>query len=130
MAGFVREFKGFADGIQVKLQEQDERMMKLDRKSMLAGARPQLAAVAETEPLHQKAFAAYLRAGDDDALRSLDLEGKALSTAVAADGGFLVAPQMAETIQGVLFASASWTAPRRARDGRPRLRRRPKPARR
>jgi HK97 family phage major capsid protein len=107
MAGFVREFKGFADGIQVKLQEQDERMMKLDRKSMLAGARPQLAAVAETEPLHQKAFAAYLRAGDDDALRSLDLEGKALSTAVAADGGFLVAPQMAETIQGVLFASAS-----------------------
>jgi HK97 family phage major capsid protein len=107
MAGFVREFKGFADGIQVKLQEQDERMMKLDRKSMLAGTRPQLAAVAETEPLHQKAFAAYLRAGDDDALRSLDLEGKALSTAVAADGGFLVAPQMAETIRGVLIASAS-----------------------
>jgi HK97 family phage major capsid protein len=107
MAGFVREFKGFADGIQVKIQEQDERMMKLDRKSMLTGARPQLAAAAETEPLHQKAFAAYLRAGDDDALRSLDLEGKALSTAVAADGGFLVAPQMAETIQGVLLASAS-----------------------
>ena len=107
MAGFVREFKGFADGIQVKLQEQDERMMKLDRKSMLAGARPQLATAVEAEPLHQKAFAAYLRAGDDDGLRNLDLEGKALSTAVAADGGFLVAPQMAETIQGVLFASAS-----------------------
>jgi HK97 family phage major capsid protein len=107
MAGFVREFKGFADDIQVKLQEQDERMMKLDRKSMLAGARPQLAVVVEAEPLHQKAFAAYLRAGDDDGLRNLDFEGKALSTAVAADGGFLVAPQMAETIQGVLFASAS-----------------------
>jgi HK97 family phage major capsid protein len=107
MAGFVREFKGFADGIQVKLQQQDERMMKLDRKSMLAGARPQLATAVEAEPLHQKAFAAYLRAGDDDGLRNLDLEGKALSTAVAADGGFLVAPQMAETIQGVLFASSS-----------------------
>ncbi len=107
MTGFVREFKGFADGIQVKLQEQDERMMKLNRKSMLAGARPQLAAAVEAEPLHQKAFAAYLRAGDEESLRNLEIEGKALSTAVAADGGFLVAPQMAETIQGALFASAS-----------------------
>lgn len=107
MAGFVREFKGFADEVQVKLQEQDERMMKLDRKSMLAGARPHLAVAAEAEPPHQKAFAAYLRAGDDDGLRSLEIEGKALSTAVAADGGYLVAPQMAETIQGVLFGSAS-----------------------
>ena len=107
MAGFVREFKGFADGIQVKLQEQDERMMKLDRKSMLAGTRPQLAVAAETEPPHQKAFAAYLRSGDDEPLRNLEVEGKALSIAVAADGGFLVAPQMADTIQGVLFASSS-----------------------
>ena len=107
MAGFVRDFRAYADGIQVKLQEQDERMMKLDRKSMLAGARPHLALAAEAEAPHQKAFAAYLRAGDDDGLRNLGLEGKALSTAVAADGGFLVAPQMAETIQGVLLSSAS-----------------------
>lgn len=107
MAGFVREFKGFADGVQVKLQEQDERMMKLDRKSMLAGARPHLAAAAEAEPPHQKAFAAYLRAGDDDGLRNLEIEGKAMSTSVAADGGYLVAPQMADSIQGVLLGAAS-----------------------
>ena len=107
MADFVRDFKGFTNEIQVKLQEQDERMMKLDRKSMLAGARPHLATAAEVEAPHQKAFAAYLRAGDDDGLRNLGLEGKALSAAVAADGGFLVAPQMAETIQGVLMSSAS-----------------------
>jgi HK97 family phage major capsid protein len=107
MAGFVREFKGFADGVQVKLQEQDERMMKLDRKSMLAGTRPHLAVAAEAEPPHQKAFAAYLRAGDDDGLRNLETEGKAMSTSVAADGGYLVAPQMAESIQGVLLGAAS-----------------------
>ena len=41
-----------------------------------AGAR------AETETPHKKAFAAYLRSGDDDGLRGLTVEEKALSTAV------------------------------------------------
>jgi HK97 family phage major capsid protein len=82
-------------------------MMKLDRKSMLAGTRPHLAVAAVAEPPHQKAFAAYLRAGDDDGLRNLETEGKAMSTSVAADGGYLVAPQMAESIQGVLLGAAS-----------------------
>jgi len=39
---------------------------------------------AEVEVPHRKAFAAYLRSGDDDGLRGLVLEGKAMSTAVAA----------------------------------------------
>ena len=45
--------------------------------------------------------------GDDDGLRGLTVEEKALSTAVAADGGYLVDPQTAAQIVGVLRSSAS-----------------------
>ena len=107
MAGFMNDFKDFSDGIHAKFQKQDERMNKLDRKTMTAGARPALAAAASMEAPHQKAFAAYLRSGDDDALRGLEMEGKALSTAVAADGGYLVDPQTSETVNGVLSSTAS-----------------------
>jgi len=107
MAGFMNDFKDFSDGIHAKFQKQDERMNKLDRKTMTAGARPALAAAASIEAPHQKAFAAYLRSGDDDALRGLEMEGKALSTAVAADGGYLVDPQTSETVNGVLSSTAS-----------------------
>ncbi|MDG1168714.1 MAG: phage major capsid protein, partial [Sulfitobacter sp.] len=56
---------------------------------------------------HQKAFNAYLRNGDDDGLRGLELEGKSLSTAVNSDGGYLVDPQTNATVQSVLNATAS-----------------------
>ncbi len=79
----------------------------LDRKSLTPAARPALSAAAEIEAPHQKAFEAYLRSGDDDALRGLDMEGKAMSSAVAADGGYLVDPQTAETIQSVLEGTGS-----------------------
>ncbi len=107
MAGFVSDFKNFTTDIQSKLQEQDDRMTKLDRKSITMGARPVLAAAASVEAPHQKAFEDYLRSGDDDALRSLDMEGKSMSTAVAADGGYLVDPQTSETVQSVLASTAS-----------------------
>ena len=84
-------------------------MNKLDRKTMMA-QRPALSAVAETDAPHQKAFAAYLRSGDDDGLRGLELEEKALSSAVAADGGYLVDPQTAETIKSTLSSTASLRA--------------------
>ena len=54
----------------------------LNAKTMSYG-RPALSARAEVEAPHQKAFNAYLRSGDDDGLRGLTLEGKAMSTAVA-----------------------------------------------
>ena len=98
---------GFMSEITSKLQQQDERMTRLDRKSMIAGARPALSQGAAPEAPHQKAFAAYLRTGDDDALRGLEIEGKAMSTSVAADGGYLVDPQIASEIQSVLNATAS-----------------------
>ncbi len=80
--------------------------MMLDRKS-LTRARPALAAAAEAEAPHQKAFEAYVRSGDDDALRGLDLEGKAMNTAVAGDGGYLVDPETSATIQSALVSTAS-----------------------
>lgn len=106
LTGFLGEFSEFQTSIQTKFQQQEERLTMLDRKSF-APARPALASAAETEAPHQKAFNAYLRSGDDDGLRGLELEGKAMSTAVAADGGYLVDPQTADTIKSVMQSSVS-----------------------
>jgi HK97 family phage major capsid protein len=103
---FMTEFKGFRANIDAKLQQQEERLTMLDRKSMTP-ARPVLATSAEIEAPHQKAFDAYVRHGDEDALRGLDLEGKAMSTAVNSDGGYLVDPQTSASILSVLKSSAS-----------------------
>ena len=106
LAGFLSDFNTFTSDINSKLQQQEERLTMLDRKTMTFG-RPALSAAAEAEVPHQKAFNAYLRSGDDDGLRGLELEGKAMSTAVSADGGYLVDPQTAETVQSTLSSTAS-----------------------
>ncbi|MGL4312251.1 MAG: phage major capsid protein [Paracoccaceae bacterium] len=106
LAGFLTEFKGFQDDLKLTLKQQDERLTMLDRKTFHA-ARPALSTAAEAEPVHQKAFNAYLRTGDDDGLRGLVLEGKAMNTAVAGDGGYLVDPQTSESIRSVLRSTAS-----------------------
>jgi HK97 family phage major capsid protein len=104
MLGFVSELKSFRDDIQKKLQAQDERMTMLDRKTAFRGRTP-LSTQAEVELPHQKAFDAYLRCGDDAGLRGLVIEEKGLT--VASDGGFLAAPQVAETVQIALRNGAS-----------------------
>jgi HK97 family phage major capsid protein len=106
LLGFLSEFKGFQGEMKSVLQQQEERLTMLDRKTMTSG-RPALSMAADVEAPHQKAFDAYLRNGDDDGLRGLVLEGKAMSTAVAADGGYLVDPQTAATIRSALTATAS-----------------------
>lgn len=106
LTGFLSEFSAFQSDIKLKLKEQESRLAMLDRKS-IAMNRPPLARGAETDAPHKKAFAAYLRSGDDDGLRGLRVEEKALSTAVAADGGYLVDPQTAAAIVGVLRSAAS-----------------------
>ena len=106
LAGFMSDIKNFQDDIHSKLKQQEERLTMLDRKSTPLG-RPALAASAEFEAPHQKAFEAYLRSGDDDALRGLDIEAKGMSTQVAADGGYLVDPETAETIASVLLSGSS-----------------------
>lgn len=106
MQGFVTEFKGFQAELSTKLQQTEERVTMLDRKNMTA-ARTPLAGYVETGAPHQKAFNAYVRSGDDDGLRGLELDGKSLSTAVNSDGGYLVDPATSETVQSVLNTTAS-----------------------
>jgi len=106
VAGFLSEFSGFRAEIHNRLQQQEEKMTMFERKS-IALARPHLAATSDGSAPHRKAFDAYLRGGDDDGLRGLDLEGKALNTAIAGEGGYLVDPQTAETIRSVLSTTAS-----------------------
>jgi len=106
MAGFLNAFRGFQDDVKTSLQQQEERLTMLNAKTMTYG-RPALSAHAEVEVPHKKAFDAYLRSGDDDALRGLVLEGKAMSTAVAADGGYLVDPQTADRIRSMLVSTSS-----------------------
>ncbi|MEZ5779863.1 MAG: phage major capsid protein [Paracoccaceae bacterium] len=106
LQGFLGEFKSFQDDMTSKLQQQEERLTMLDRKSHITG-RPLLSNAVDHEAPHRKAFAAYLRSGDDDGLRGLALEGKALNTQVNAEGGFLVDPETSDRIRGVLKATAS-----------------------
>ncbi|MFP7673369.1 phage major capsid protein [Marivita sp. S0852] len=106
LAGLVGDVRRQRNDFNRKLQEQEERMTMLDRKTAVTG-RPALAGgVAQTD-VHFEAFDAYLRTGDDDGLRGLELDVKSMSTTVNGDGGFLVDPVTSETIQGVLSSSAS-----------------------
>jgi HK97 family phage major capsid protein len=104
--GFLGEFKGFRDDIKAPMQQQEDRLTMLDRKS-ITRARPALSHAADEGVPHLKALDAYLRLGDDAGLRSLVLEGKALNESVAAEGGYLVDPQTAETIRSTLASTAS-----------------------
>ncbi|MGB0960493.1 MAG: phage major capsid protein [Halocynthiibacter sp.] len=108
LASFLSEFGDFQNDITHKFQQQEERLTMLDQKQTQYG-RPALSANTVEAP-HQKAFEAYLRCGDDDGLRGLELEGKAMSTAVAADGGYLVDPQTSESVKSVLNSTASLRA--------------------
>jgi len=106
LAGFLQEFNGFQAEVTSALHQQEERLTMLQAKTMTYG-RPILSTAVETEEPHKKAFNAYLRHGDDEALRGLALEGKALSTAVAGDGGYLVDPRTADTVKSMLVATGS-----------------------
>lgn len=106
LAGFLQEFNGFQAEVTSALHQQEERLTMLQAKTMTYG-RPVLSTAVDTEEPHKKAFNAYLRHGDDEALRGLTLEGKALSTAVASDGGFLVDPRTADTVKSMLVATGS-----------------------
>ncbi|HBU53964.1 MAG TPA: phage major capsid protein, partial [Sulfitobacter sp.] len=106
VGGFVQDFKGFQDEMTTKLQQTEERMTMLDRKMTLPARTPLAGAVDSGAP-HQKALHAYIRNGDDDGLRGLELESKALSAAVNSDGGYLVDPQTSDRVKSVLNATAS-----------------------
>ncbi len=107
LSGFLGDFDNFQADIRSRLQQQEDRLKMIERKSMIAAQRPALSMGAEPEAPHRKAFAAYLRTGEDDGLRGLPVEEKAMSTAVAADGGYLVDPVTADQVKAVLNSTAS-----------------------
>ncbi|MBT0781624.1 phage major capsid protein [Paracoccus sp. pheM1] len=104
MLGFVQELKAFRSEIQNRLEAQETRMTMLDRKT-ISRPRAPLSAEADQGAPHQKAFDAYIRHGDDGALRGLPLEGKAMTS--TSDGGFLAAPTVAMQVQEALNVTAS-----------------------
>lgn len=106
MGGLIQDLTEFRSGITKKMKAQEEKLNMLDRKTALAG-RPNLSAAAEAEAPHQKAFEAYLRCGDEDALRGVVLEGKSMNTQINSDGGFLVDPQTSEMIRNVVKSTSS-----------------------
>jgi HK97 family phage major capsid protein len=106
LAGFLGEFKTFQADIRTKLKDTESQLAMLSAKS-IAVSRAPLSGAVDHEAPHKKAFSAYLRSGDDDGFRHLGVEGKSLNTQVAAEGGYLVDPQTAAEIVGVLRSSAS-----------------------
>jgi HK97 family phage major capsid protein len=107
VAGFLKEFSAFQDEVKARMQAQEARLEQIDRKAAGAAGRPALSRAADVEAPHRKALAAYLRTGDDEALRGVSVERKGLSTAVNAEGGYLVDPQTSDRIQGVLTGAGS-----------------------
>lgn len=107
LSGFLGDFNNFQADIKSRLQQQEDRLKMIERKNMIAAQRPALATAQEAHVPHRKAFAAYLRSGEDDGLRGLPVEEKAMSTAVAADGGYLVDPVTADQVKAVLNSTAS-----------------------
>ena len=103
---FLAGFRSFRDETARRLAEMGTRIDTIDRKS-IALHRPALSTSAELKAPHAKAMTAYLRRGDDEALRSLDIETKALNTQVAAEGGFLIDPKTSEMIGTILRSGGS-----------------------
>ncbi|MCV6598449.1 MAG: phage major capsid protein [Mangrovicoccus sp.] len=106
LIGLVTDLSTFRNDITEHLQAQDERLNMLDQKTAFA-TRPALSNAAQDDLTHKHAFEAYLRNGDDGALRGLELEGKGMSTVTSDGTGLLVDPQTADTIRHVVQSTAS-----------------------
>ncbi len=105
-AQFLKSFSEFKDDVSRRMGEMGTRLERLDRKEARL-KRPALAGAQAEQPPHAKAFAAYVRQGDDDALKALGLEGKHYNTAMNAEGGYLVDPQTSDMVNTVLTSGAS-----------------------
>jgi HK97 family phage major capsid protein len=110
---FMEAFEAFKEANDIRLGEIEQKMTadvvtreKVDRINRavdehkrvldhlaLKRARPALGGGMENPEAaeHKAAFSAYMRRGDESALRAL--EGKAMSVGSAADGGYLVPPE-------------------------------------
>jgi HK97 family phage major capsid protein len=106
---FLATFKTFKDDMARRMTHMGTRIDALDRKNA-DYRRPALSTAAMEALPHKKALSAYVRTGDDDALRALEVETKGLNTQVSAEGGFLIDPQTSDRIDTVLRSGASLRA--------------------
>ncbi|MEM0990726.1 MAG: phage major capsid protein [Pseudomonadota bacterium] len=106
---FLATFQTFKNDVSKSMNELGRRIDSIDRKNADI-RRPALATQALDELPHRKAISAYVRNGDEDQIRALEVEAKGLNTQVAGDGGFLVDPQTADRIDSVLRSGASMRA--------------------
>ena len=106
---FLSTFRNFKQDMSKCMTEMGHRIDAIDRKNADI-RRPALSSGALDELPHKKALGSYVRTGDEDALRALEVEAKGLNTQVAAEGGFLIDPQTADTIDNVLRSGASLRA--------------------
>ena len=106
---FLSTFRSFKQDMSKCMTEMGQRIDAIDRKNNET-RRPTLSTGGVDEAPHKKAVSAYVRTGDEDALRALEVEAKGLNTQVAAEGGFLIDPQTANTIDTVLRSGASLRA--------------------
>jgi len=106
---FLSTFMDFKENMNSQINEMTTRINALDRKSS-DPRRLALATTAERELPHAKAMASYIRKGDEDGLRALDVETKGLNTATLNEGGYLVDPQTADSIENVLKSGTSLRA--------------------
>lgn len=105
-AEFLKNFNNFQDDMSKRMTDMTTRIEGLDRKAS-GLRRPALDTSATATLPHQKAFAAYVRRGDEDELKSLALDTKGLNTGISAEGGYLVDPKTAEQVEHVLRSGAS-----------------------
>ncbi|MEO0760229.1 MAG: phage major capsid protein [Pseudomonadota bacterium] len=104
-AEFLESFEGFRAEMNAQMGKIGARVDALDRKAV-AAARPALSQGAETLP-EQKAFAAFVRSGDESGVRGLALDHKGMSTQTGQAGGYLVDPRTAEMIDARLRGGGS-----------------------
>ncbi|PRY95369.1 HK97 family phage major capsid protein [Hasllibacter halocynthiae] len=104
LRAFAEDVKGFKREVEAKIGEQERRMSVMNK---MGAGRPVLSTKAAEADGHRDAMGAYLRQGDDEGLRALAVERKGMSTAVSADGGYLVDPATSETVRSVLAETAS-----------------------
>ncbi|MEM6944544.1 MAG: phage major capsid protein, partial [Pseudomonadota bacterium] len=102
---FLESFEAFKADMSGKMSSLDERLGSLQTKAAMR--RPALSTRAEREAPYQKAFGAFLRHGEEDSLRAMNLEAKGINTQTGSEGGHLVDPRTSEMVSKVLRGGGS-----------------------
>ena len=100
--------KRMADEVTAKVAELQAKQAKLEAAMNRPGADDAKGIDAEVEAKHRDAFRAYMAYGKSDGLKETreGIEIKAMSTDVNPDGGYLVRPELSQTIVTRIFETS------------------------